>query len=87
MTVALAFEAEDREELDWTLVAPPLFVPLEVLDSAELPFTVDTADPELVESDELAVTPPELAPAPLDEPCVADACAATVPEPEVEPCT
>ena len=77
----------DTAEVLFTFVAPVGEMEL-AEESAEVPNAVaGTPDVDDAVSIGEVVTPPALAPAPLDEPAVAEGVAPTVPEPEVVPCT
>ena len=84
-----AFEVDvlDTAEVEFTFVAPVGEMEL-AEESAEVDDAVaGTPDVDDAVNIDVAVTAPALAPAPLDEPAVADGVAATVPVPEVVPCT
>jgi len=83
-TVELDVDVVDNAEVEFTLEAPVVVAVLpgeiaEVLDAGVETPVVDDAV-----SIEAADVAPALAPAPLDEPAVAEGVAATVPEPDVE---
>ena len=86
-TVEFAAEPVDSADVEFTLEAPVVEPPLvELNDELE---AADEPTPLVAlgfSSDEPA-TAPALAPAPLDEPAVLEAVAATVPVPPVVACT
>ena len=86
-TVEFAVDVVDKAEVEFTLEAPVVVVAaLEV--NAEVP-DADAEMPDVAEAVNIeeAEGAPALAPAPLDEPAVAEGVAATVPVPVVVPCT
>ena len=86
-TVEFAVEPVDSADVEFTLEAPVVEPLLDEL-RAELEDTgADTPDVALGLSSEPPATAPALAPAPLDEPAVLEAVAATVPVPPVVACT